>query len=1041
MTPERWRILQELFQRAIQHPEQRSDWIAELRARDAELAKELAALIEAYDRSTVAMEQSAGPLATGPPRLFFDGQLILGRFEIVRFLGRGGMGEVYEANDREMGRIALKTVRRDISADEGVLSRLRQEVQIARQIASPYVCRVYEFFPIPAHEAYQEIACFTMEFLDGCTLSHHIKDVGTMPWPQIKQLAENVCEGLHAIHQAGFIHRDLKTSNVMVVERNGRTEAVVMDFGLVRKALAFTAAASDASVTAIAGTPQYMAPEQFQGGQVSPATDLYAMGIILYEMIAGRNPFDAATPLAAAAQRARHVEPVSALRSDIPRHMSGVIARCLEYDPGCRYQSARDLAHAIARFRFYMGELPKRAVTKHPWAFALFSIALLAMFTALPFLVRKPTPPSADALHWYEKGIAALEEGSYFSATTAFQAAIKYDPAFLLAHARLAEAWAELGFSGRADHEMLLASATEAGRGLTKLERDYLKAIRAYVIGDFQSAARQYKSILLELPANQKAIGYLSIGRAQEMAGDIAAARQSYSFAAQLPPESPAPLLHRAILEQREGQTQTANIDFSKAEWLYEQAQNYEGQAEINYQRGYLASTSGQLAEATKLIQQSLHTAQEIGSVPLEIRALTRLAVIAYGAGNDDDAIRLAGEAIEIAHNKGVDYWAIDARARLGNAYRDRGQPGDFERADAQLRQALDLAQQNGNPRLVALANWSLASLRDQQGKPEETIRYATAALNYYRAAHFENETLHCLNMINRAHFNESEYSDALRGALEALDLARKTNNPEAIYPSEELVGFAYLKLERYPDALEHFEAALDASRRAGQQVEYGLVHCADALWRIGRYDDAETMLNAIPASALRTPELAFAKMKVLATIGLSQKRYKDALKFADRALVSAKDLSPAHAIEAQMLLIEAGALLDSTRAEKQTFNQLRDATAKLNDPDLTAKFYYLSAVMLMNNGQLTQATSSAQSALSLASSAGQLESEWRTLFCLALISSKSGRETEAREYARKSLDIFTELEHNWGPKFYQDYLSRPDIRDSRMKLLGLAKG
>ncbi len=351
MTPEQWHRLKTLFEDAIAMPlDQRPEFVSQIYALDPELGSELSALLRAHDQQTLPVDRPFVRLEQ-PAReqAFYIGQLVLDRFEILRYLGAGGMGEVYEANDRQMGRIALKTIRPDISSNEHILSRFKREAQLARQITSPFVCRIHEFFLLPPVEERPQLALLTMEFLEGCTLSRHIDENGPLPWREAEKLAQYICQGLRAIHEAGVVHRDLKTGNIMLVKRAGVIQAVVMDFGLARMSLSFSAAAGSAltQTAAILGTPEYMAPEQFQGLETGPATDIYSFGIVLYELLAAKRPFQASTPIAAAVQRARQLSPPSSICPGIPRRFDQVVERCLEYDPSLRYQSAAEVSRAL----------------------------------------------------------------------------------------------------------------------------------------------------------------------------------------------------------------------------------------------------------------------------------------------------------------------------------------------------------------------------------------------------------------------------------------------------------------------------------------------------------------------------------------------------------------------------------------------------------------------------------------------------------------------------------------------------------------------
>ena len=165
---------------------------------------------------------------------FQPGELVLGRFRIIRPIGKGGMGEVYEAEDLQLGTIALKTIRHGIASSSDAFERFRQEVQLARRVSGPQVCRIHELYLLPASGRFEATAFLTMEYLDGITLYEKIQRDGPLPWKEALNITLEICEGLRLIHEKGIIHRDLKTGNIMLCKQAGATRIVLMDFGLAR---------------------------------------------------------------------------------------------------------------------------------------------------------------------------------------------------------------------------------------------------------------------------------------------------------------------------------------------------------------------------------------------------------------------------------------------------------------------------------------------------------------------------------------------------------------------------------------------------------------------------------------------------------------------------------------------------------------------------------------------------------------------------------------------------------------------------------------
>ncbi len=264
---------------------------------------------------------------------FRAGALFANRFRIVARLGRGGMGDVHRADDLELGQpVALKFLTR-FRSDECARARLRNEVRLARQLAHPNVCRVYDI-----GEAHGDLY-LSMEYVDGEDLAALLKRIGRLPIDKGIEIARKLCAGLAAAHAKGVLHRDFKPANIMI---DGHGEVRIMDFGLA-------AVASELDVADVrSGTPAYMAPEQLAGKEATKQSDLYALGLVLYELFTGKPPF-AAKDLQEL-QRLREATPAttpSTLIPDIGPRVEDAILRCLEPDPKQRPASALAVAGSL----------------------------------------------------------------------------------------------------------------------------------------------------------------------------------------------------------------------------------------------------------------------------------------------------------------------------------------------------------------------------------------------------------------------------------------------------------------------------------------------------------------------------------------------------------------------------------------------------------------------------------------------------------------------------------------------------------------------
>lgn len=294
------------------------------------------------------------PVSASPPHAltFGAGLLVADRFRIVRFIASGGMGELYEAEDLELHEhVALKTIRPDIAQDAEAIARFKREVFLARQVTHPNICRIFDLFRHQPPGPGPAITFVAMELLAGETLADRLRR-GRLTPSEALPIVTQMAAALDAAHQVGVVHRDFKSNNVMLVPQPGGTPRVVVtDFGLaVRPEDGGSGAHARPTVSGqILGTPDYMAPEQVEGGEMTPATDVYALGLVMYEMVTGRRPFAAGTPLAAAVRRlSEPPRPPGELVPDLDPTWESAILRCLERSPRDRFPRAGDVVKELA---------------------------------------------------------------------------------------------------------------------------------------------------------------------------------------------------------------------------------------------------------------------------------------------------------------------------------------------------------------------------------------------------------------------------------------------------------------------------------------------------------------------------------------------------------------------------------------------------------------------------------------------------------------------------------------------------------------------
>jgi len=356
ISPEKWETVKAWFGAAMELDATARSAFLRDNCPDAEARAEVERLLNEHDQagaflSTPALGNFLLEDEAPTPRLS-EGEVLAGRFRIVRFIAGGGMGEVYEAEDQELReRVAIKTIRPEILAQPDSLTRFKREVSLARQVTHPNVCRIFDLFrhKPDGSSVREETVFISMELLDGETLGARLKDGGRMSVDEALPLVRQMASALAAAHAVGIMHRDFKPGNVVLVGAQGQCRAVVTDFGLALQSLALDQGASLSTLHGVLGTPAYMSPEQIEGRPATIASDIYALGLVIYEMVTGARPFQGDTPISAAMKRLSETPiPPRQFQPELSPLWESVIVRCLERDPEKRFASAAEVAGALA---------------------------------------------------------------------------------------------------------------------------------------------------------------------------------------------------------------------------------------------------------------------------------------------------------------------------------------------------------------------------------------------------------------------------------------------------------------------------------------------------------------------------------------------------------------------------------------------------------------------------------------------------------------------------------------------------------------------
>lgn len=404
---DQWIRIKEIFASAIDlRAHERSTFLTEVCGQDTELREQI-------ERLLIYHERTGGPLDRClvqnteediEPRRLQPGNIVCARFHIIRLIGNGGMGEVFEAEDSVLGeRIAIKTIRPEIANQSGLVERLRREVQLSRQVSHPNVCRVFDLWE---HEepAGTRTSFLTMELLEGETVAQYIESNGPFSANAALPLIRQIAAGLGEVHRLGIVHRDLKPSNLYLGKKpDGSTRVVVTDFGLARPINAGEQSRTQTGF--VFGTPAYMAPEQFESGEATYASDIYSFGVTIFEMITGRKH-----PL---------MQP-SEILSSIGPNWDRALEKCWSLDPNARPRDPWEVVALLEAPAF--NPRLRRVLKSAAWGTAgILALAAAAYTIGLPspepqYRLSKIT--SDDGLSW-EPSISADGQTIAYSSDSA----------------------------------------------------------------------------------------------------------------------------------------------------------------------------------------------------------------------------------------------------------------------------------------------------------------------------------------------------------------------------------------------------------------------------------------------------------------------------------------------------------------------------------------------------------------------------------------------------------------------------------------------
>lgn len=995
---------------------------------------------------------------------------VISHYRILSKIGEGGMGVVYLAEDTTLGRrVAVKMLRASLGQQRH-RARFLREARAVSMLNHPNIATVYDFGETPDEHPFIVMELAPSRTLDGLIGS------GELKLETCVEIVVQTAEALYEAHRRDIIHRDIKPSNVAVSE-HGKVK--VLDFGLAKHLDAADSdeggatnplAMTQTSERLRVGTPLYLSPEQALGLPLDARSDIFSLGSLLYECIAGRPAFGGEKEAEICAKVVRDdPPPPSRFNPSVPPELDRITLKALAKKPQDRYQSVAELIEDLNVLRPVVSDsvvepvqrkrppvTPRRAMHNSTLLSAVealrrprvLGVAFLTTLIAALLIVWGVTwrsrarlyEPAAAAKVWYDRGVEALRDGCYHTASKRLQKAVELDSNFTLAHARLAEAWSELDYSDNAQHEIIRAEQLVTDRAqMPGQDALYLQAITATILRDFPRAVESYSKIERLAPDMEKAAAALDVGRAYEKNEELDRAIESYKEAARRDPQyAPAFLRLGVAYGRKQGGLKDAAAAFERAQNLYHASADLEGVTEVLYQRGSLLCRLRQVALGRELLTEALFKARANGSLSQQILTLLHLSSVSFAAGEPDSAHQQAGEAVELARANGLENLATRGLIDLGNAFM-RG--SKYAEAEKYYAEALEFARRFKGRRNEARALFMLGNSLVSRGQLEDGLPYAAQAYNFYRHGGYRNEGLLATLLFGRAQRDRGDYNAALRLFNEALQQAEEMGNRGQVAFTHKEIGVVLAQGERYPEALQHFEHCSRISDELGDKetAAYSLALHADMLWRLGRFAEARQLLHQLAAVTNKAgggfKSVTAHGHLVAARMALSSLLFREAAAEARKAIAMAERPNDHTAIDALTVLGRAQAYSGTKRAGVKSCEEAVSGSEQLKDQwRLTSAALSLGEALLLQ-GDAESALSNAMRAREGFERRGQQESLWRAWLLAARASRLLNDEAKVREYARRAGDVISSLPGLWGDDSYKGFLTRPDITRGRKHL------
>ncbi len=962
---------------------------------------------------------SRGPVLSGiymKEAILQPGDLIGARYEIVALLGEGGMGAVYKALDREVERtVALKLIRPELASNPAILARFKQELLTAHQVTHRNVIRIYDISEADG------VKFITMEFVEGDDLRRILTDEGRLPVERTVEIIRQVCHALDAAHSAGVIHRDLKPQNIMQETKTGRI--LVMDFGLAR-----TIGGDGMTQTgALLGTIEYMSPEQSMGKALDQRSDIFAVGLIFYELLVGKTPYKADTAMASLLRRNQErAVPAAELDSSVPKPLSDIVSKCLERDLEHRYQSVQEILFDLDAFQgsrptFASISLPVPVVLPKPttpWKWVGIGAIALVVVGGGWFVVR----PALD--HSNSSGAVSDAKGPELSlAILPFQNT-SGDPSLdqwgsnladmlttavgqsahlrIVSPDRLHQVLTDLRVTpGTAVDSSMLTNVAKFSNADTLVWGKFFKnGDKIHIEGtvkDLKSGRDNPISVDaasqndISAPVNQLAE---LIRQNLTVSSDVQKELKASSFQ----PTSKSASALSAYLQGLQMRRQGKNLEAVK---LFEAAVQADPDFALAYSR--LAETNSALGYDSQAEQASRKAMELDSQLPLAEKYLIE--------ANHARVMKDSNKAVETYQKLAASQPGDgDVQFALGNAYLDAGQ---FDKARAQYAKVL----KNDPKNLAALiqTGW----LEVVNGKPQAGLDPLNSALTL--AVELENEEQHAqvLQFLGIAYDVMNKYEEALRNVNQSLEINKKLGDKSAEANNYSEIGDIQGNLGKPDLAYAAYNQALTLRREIGakKDIANSLISIGGLEEDRGNYDKALDLYK----QSLQTqrdvgdPALQAVCLNNIGSIYLAKGQNEDAIAYYKQALDLREKLNnPVDTADTLHNLGEAYAMTAQYDQAMQSYMRALTLRRSGNDSHNGALELHSMGMVFLNQGRFGAAVSNlSESVQGFQKAEDRSRLMVQVLIDYAEALAKAGRSSEVGKSLDEARSLATELKND----------------------------